>query len=93
MKTDKLLELYNKLDLNDKRNELNSLANKTGKLIDMILNLEGYASEVPVKNYNKNSHKDLEEGEMLSFIYEDLWNLKNQLILLLAVVRDKKIDF
>lgn len=91
---DKLIALYNDLDTNDKRNELSSLINKINNIINEILKMEQEKTFFNVKNYDSNKNKDMTEEELLSFIYEDIYSLKNNLLLLLtAMINNKKNTF
>ena len=87
---DKLLELYKGLDTNNKRNELSSLIEKINNIINEILKLENEKNIFSVKNYDSINHKNMKEEELLSFIYEDIYSLKNNLLLLLTVIINEK---
>ena len=85
-KLNKLIELYNKLDTNDKRNELSSLINKINAIINELLKLENEQNLFNVKNYDMQNQKNMKESEVLSFIYEDVYSLKNNLLSLLTLM-------
>ena len=40
---------------------------------------------ISAKNYNKNNDNGKNEDEILTFFYEDLINIKNKLLLLVAI--------
>ena len=40
---------------------------------------------IKVKNYDINVGKNMSESETLAFFYEDIWNLKNKILLLIAM--------
>lgn len=86
----KLIELYNELDKNDKRNELSSLIGKINTIINELLKLENASNIFDVKNYDTKSQKNMKEEEVLSFIYEDVYSLKNNLLLLLSIMINNK---
>ena len=86
----KLITLYNGLDVNDKRNELSNLINKINAIINEILKLEESENLFKVKNYDSNNQKTMKEEELLSFIYEDIYSLKNNLLLLLTIIVNDK---
>ena len=41
-----------------------------------------------VKNYDTNNDKDLNEAEILTFFYEDIYNIQQELITLLSIVKN-----
>lgn len=91
---DKLLQLYNELDTNNKRNELSSLIKKINNIVNELLKLENARNLFEVKNYDSQNQQNIKEEELLSFIYEDVYSLKNNLLLLLTVMINKrKNDF
>lgn len=87
---EKLISLYNELDTNNKRNELSNLINKINNLINEMLKIEQAENLFQVKNYNLNSNESMKEDEILSFIYEDIYSLKNNLLLLLTMIVNNK---
>lgn len=86
----KLIELFNELDTNDKRNELSALINKINIMINELLKLESGQNLFKVKRYNIEKNKNMEESEILSFIYEDIYSLKNNLLVLLTMMINKQ---
>ncbi len=90
---DKLIELYDELDKNDKRNELSSLIGKINNIINELLKLENASNIFEVKNYDTNNQGNMKEEEILSFIYEDVYSLKNNLLLLLSLMINNKNNY
>lgn len=86
MDNTELMNAYNELNTDNKKQELMNLVIKTEKLIEVALQLEGITSTVEV---NKNI-KDIDQDKSLSSLYESLWNLKNQLLLLYSVSVNNK---
>lgn len=87
---EKMMELYNKLSINEKRNEFSSLLEKTNQLIGELLKIEQIENNIDVKNYNKLNDSKLTEDEIFTFFYEDLWNVKNRLLTLLILKSSKE---
>ena len=77
---------YNKLSLNDKRNQLSDELLMIEQLIKNIEKKYNIPSLLSVKNYDTNKNELLTESEMLNFIYEDVYNIEKELITLLSVV-------
>ena len=85
-----MMLLYSKLNINDKRNEFSSLLEKTNQLIDELLKVEQIENNTQIKNYDTNEHKNLNEDEVFTFFYEDLWDIKNRLLALLILKSNKE---
>ena len=76
----KLQEAYNNLDLDDKRNKLSNELLVMEELLKNIQNKCGLVSNFKIKNYESGSN--INEEEFLSFIYDDLFEIQKQLILI-----------
>ena len=76
----KLKEAYNNLDLDDKRNKLSNELLVMEELLKNIQNKCGLVSNFKIKNYESGSN--INEEEFLSFIYDDLFEIQKQLILI-----------
>lgn len=84
----KLKEAYNNLDLDDKRNKL---SNELLLMEGLIKNIQTKYKLVPdyeIKNYESGSN--MNEEEFLSFIYEDIFEIQKQLILLVDKINTKQ---
>ena len=77
----KLKEAYNNLDLDDKRNKLSDELLVMGELLKNIQNKCGIVPNFKIKNYE--SGLNINEEEFLSFIYDDLFEIQKQLILII----------
>jgi len=78
-----MMELYDGLSLNDKRNEFSSLLEKSSEIINTLLKMEQIENDLKIKNYNSATDSEMTEDQMLTFLYEDVWNIKNKLLTLL----------
>ena len=76
-----LKEAYNNLDLDDKRNKLSNELLVMEELLKNIQNKCGLVSNFKIKNYESGSN--INEEEFLSFIYDDLFEIQKQLILII----------
>ena len=76
----KLKEAYNNLDWDDKRNKLSNELLVMEELLKNIQNKCGLVSNFKIKNYESGSN--INEEEFLSFIYDDLFEIQKQLILI-----------
>lgn len=81
--SEEMIELYKKLSNNEKRNEFSSLFVKTDKLLDELLTKMNLPKTTHSKNYDKFKDSNKSEEEMLLFFYEDLWNIKDKVLMLL----------
>lgn len=84
----KLKESYDNLDLDDKRNKLSNELLVMEGILKNIQNRNGLVSNFEVKNYESGSN--MTEDEFLSFIYEDIFEIQKQLILLADKINIKR---
>ena len=84
----KLKEAYDNLDLDDKRNKLSNELLVMEGILKNIQNRNGLVSNFEVKNYESGSN--MTEDEFLSFIYEDIFKIQKQLILLADKINIKR---
>ena len=83
-----LKEAYDNLDLDDKRNKLSNELLVMEGILKNIQNRNGLVSNFEVKNYESGSN--MTEDEFLSFIYEDIFEIQKQLILLADKINIKR---
>lgn len=83
--SEKMIELYKQLNINEKRNEFSSLIEKLDYLVSQIMIKQGIENNIETfKNYNSVSQKEQTEDDMMLFFYEDLWNIKSKVLAILA---------
>ncbi len=80
---------FDKLSINEKRNQISSELIIIGELIKNIENKYNIQSVLNVKNYDTNKNKELTETEMLTFIYEDIYNIQRELITVISAFTRK----
>lgn len=84
-----LLNSFDVLSINDKRNQIINelvLIHELIKVHEKLVNINPITS---IKNYNINSDKELTEAEMLTFLYENIYNVEQELITLLKLLENK----
>ena len=83
--TNEMIELYKKLDTNEKRSELSSLIFKLDEIVNQLLlkNKLDIEENEKVKHYDSIKQKLDTEDDMLLFFYEDIWKLKSKALLML----------
>lgn len=79
-----MIDLYKQLNIDNKRNEFSSLLLKVDTLLNTLLAQKELNNNTTVKNYDINAGSKFNEDETLTFFYEDLWSLKNKILLLMA---------
>ena len=79
-----MMDLYKQLSLANQRNEFSSLLMKMDDLLNVLIAKKNLQDATKVKNYDVNIGSNLSESDMLAFFYEDIWNLKNKILMLLA---------
>lgn len=82
-----MLNSFDVLDINTKRNQISYELMIIHKLITEYENVNGIKSITKVKNYDSNNDKDMTEAEMLTFLYEDIYNIEQELITLLSALK------
>lgn len=84
---------YDKLDLNNKRNEFSNELLTIGELlksIEVILGLNLEDIDVDIKNYDLKKDKKLNENEILSFFYEDIYAIRKEVTTILYLISNRK---
>ena len=76
----KLKEAYNNLELDDKRNKLSDELLIIEEILKTIQNKYGLTPNFKIKNYKSGSN--MNEEEFLSFIYDDIFEIEKQLIII-----------
>ena len=84
--SEEMKKAYMQLDINDKRNQLSDELLIIFELIKRYENAKGINPVTQVKNYDIVNDKNLNEDEILTFFYEDVYNIQQELITLLTVV-------
>ena len=77
---------FDKLSINEKRNQISDELLIIGELIKNIENKYSIKSVLNIKNYDTNKNSELTETEMLTFIYEDIYNIQRELITILSAI-------
>lgn len=84
--SEEMKNAYMQLDINNKRNQLSDELLIIFELIKRYENAKGINPVTQVKNYDTVNDKNLTEDEILTFFYEDVYNIQQELITLLNVV-------
>ena len=84
--SEEMKNAYMQLDINNKRNQLSDELLIIFELIKRYENAKGINPVTQVKNYDILNDKNLNEDEILTFFYEDVYNIQQELITLLNVV-------
>lgn len=82
-------EIINKFDVLDINNKRNQISNELIIIHELIRKYEknnGITPITKVKNYDTNRDKKLRESEILTFFYEDIYNIQQELITLLLSI-------
>ena len=76
-----LYEKFNKIGLNDKRNEFNQEMIKILELVNQIKKAKGYEKDiVKIINYDIIKDKSMSEDEYLFYQYQNLINIRKSII-------------
>ena len=77
-----LKDAFNELDVNDKKNLISRELIFIGELVKKMKDHYGLDSDFELKNYDINSN--MNETDSLTFIYEDIFELERQILLILS---------
>ena len=75
---------FDKLDINTKRNQISDELLFIYELIKKFEYAKNINPITQVKNYDSIKDSDLTESEILTFFYEDIYNIQQELISLLS---------
>lgn len=78
-----LINSFDVLDVNTKRNQISDELIIIHELIKKYEEMKNITPITKVKNYDTNNDRDMTEAEMLTFLYEDIYNIQQELITLL----------
>lgn len=81
---------FDKLDINTKRNQISDELIITHELIKKYEEKNGITPITKIKNYDTNNDNNLNEAEILTFFYEDIYNIQQELITLLSSIENNK---
>ena len=84
--SNEMLKAFDVLDVNTKRNQISNELLVIFELIKQYENNKGIIPISSVKNYDPIKDEILDESEMLTFFYEDIFNIQQELITLLSAV-------
>lgn len=84
--SNEMLKAFDVLDVNTKRNQISNELLIIFELIKQYENNKGITPISSVKNYDSIKDEILDESEMLTFFYEDIFNIQQELITLLSAV-------
>lgn len=85
-----LLNSFDVLDVNTKRNQISDELIIIHELIKKYEEIKHIKPITKVKNYDTSNDKNLNEAEMLTFFYEDIYNIQQELITLLSSIENNK---
>lgn len=80
---------FRELTLSDKRNQISNELLLIHGLTKESLKNYGFLTNSKVKNYNSNDNDNFTEDEILTFFYEDIYNIEKDLITLLNIINKK----
>lgn len=90
MNNKNVLDAFNQLDTNNKRNKISDELMAIGEVINNIEKYSGIETNLRIKNYDQNNDLNMTEDEILSFIYEDIFNIENEIFILYIIISNGK---
>jgi len=83
-----LKNAFSNMDINDKKDKISDELIFIGELIKKIQSIHSVENNFEIKNYD--SKNELSEDETLDFIYEDIFEIQKQLLLLVANIQNNE---
>ena len=87
---DSLIKRFAELEKEQKRNQINIELEIIGELINKTEQAFNIPNSLNIKNYDSSKGNKLTEDEMLTFLYEDVFNIERELITLLTFISNRK---
>lgn len=84
----KLLETFNELSINDKRDKISNELIVIGSLINYIEKNYNIDNHLKIKNYNLSKDINKNESEILTFLYEDIYNIEREIITITKLIME-----
>lgn len=88
--SEELIEAFNDLSINQKRNQINRELIIISKLLETAEVSFGFNSNIGIKNYDSSVDGKLTESKMLTNLYEDICKIKKELITLLSIIQSNR---
>lgn len=76
--SEELIKAYDKLEIEDKRNQLSSELMIIGEMLKTLSKHFNIDTDLIIKNYD--SSDEMSESETLTFLYEDIYNIKREIL-------------
>lgn len=83
-----LKKAFSEMDINDKKDKISDELIFIGELVKKIQNSCGIENNFKIKNYD--SKTNLNEDETLEFLYEDIFEIQKQLLLLTSTIQNNE---
>lgn len=88
---EEMLKAFDKLSIDFKRNEIsNELLFISELLSDSLEQLNAQSDYKTAKNYNPNKDSNKNESDMLTYFYEDIFRIRNEITLLNLMIKSKQ---
>lgn len=90
MINNELIADYNKLDIENKRQQLNEELKRIHQLISNIEKLNNINSITRINEYNSEQYKFLSESELLTFLFQNVHSIEQEMLLLYNLLSNNK---
>jgi len=84
----KLKNTFSELDIEDKKNKISDELLFIGELIKKLESYYSIELNFKIKNYELNSK--LSEEELLTFLYEDIFEIQKQLLTIITSIQNSQ---
>jgi hypothetical protein len=83
-----LKNAFSELDINDKKDKISDELIFIGELVKKLQSIYGIENAFEIKNYD--SRKQLSEEQTLEILYEDIFEIEKQLLLLVTSIQNNE---
>lgn len=77
---ERLVKAFSELDVNNKRDKISRELMVIGDLLEKLELTLGVQNETDIYNYNPLNNSDQKEGEFLTSIYQDIFNIEREVL-------------
>lgn len=90
--SEELIQSYENLDTNNKRDKLSRELLVIGELLSEIEWDMGLDNVVDIYNYDVSNDKNMSEDDFLVSIYQDVFNVERELLTIVRILKENQVE-
>ena len=83
---ERLVKAFSELDVNNKRDKISRELMVIGDHLKQLESTLGIANETDIYNYNPLNDNNQKEGEFLTSIYQDIFNIEREVLNIIKII-------